>query len=220
MSRRANSGFTLIEVVVGTTILAMMMALLSSALFGLTSTARAGEARFDEADAVRLVQAFLRRQLEEAAPLTDLVNGEAHALFEGRADAMRFVGRLPAHRGGGGLQFIELRTETGSGGAALVLRHRPAWPDVAFAQSNESSQEHVLIPDVERVRYRYFGETGDDSPAAWRESWSDADRLPALIEIRIDGTNGRRWAPIRAAVRTRTPTAQVALFRVREGATP
>jgi general secretion pathway protein J len=215
VNRRRNSGFTLIEVLVSTTILAIMAGLMSSALFAVTRTARAGEGRLDDSDATRLTLAFLRRVIENAAPLTDIVDGERHALFEGTGDELRFVGHLPAHRGGGGLQFLELRTE----GANLVLCYRSAWPEIPFASEDGSWEEHTLIAGVERVHYRYFGEIEDGARPQWRESWPSSDRLPALVEIRIDAS-GRHWPPVRAAVRTRRPTAQGALFRVHDGTLP
>jgi hypothetical protein len=179
-----------------------------------------GEARFDEADGLRLVHAFLRRSIEEAAPLTDVIDGERHALFEGRADALRFVGHLPAHRGGGGLHFLDLHMRNGAEGAELVLRHRPAWPEATFDSHGDDWQQHTLIPSVGRVRFRYFGETEDGAVPQWRESWSGVDRLPALVEIRIDDVGSLGWAPIRAAVRVRAATLQAALLRASDGAIP
>ena len=101
------AGFTLIEVLIGATILAVMMTLLSSALFAFTRSARAGEARLDEIDSAHLVYAFLRRQLEGASPLTERADGEEHVLFEGRAERLRFVGHLPGEQRGG-LQFFDV----------------------------------------------------------------------------------------------------------------
>ena len=123
-TRRRAAGFTLIEVLIGTTVLAIMMTLLTGALFTMTRTARAGESRIEEIDSTQLVYAFLRRQLQNAVPLTERnEGGNQHVLFEGRRDRVRFVGRMQLGDSGG-LQFLEL-AEASEG---LSMRYRDAWP--------------------------------------------------------------------------------------------
>lgn len=238
--RQRHAGFTLVEVLVGTTIFAMMLALLTSALFSMTRSVRSGEARLTEVDDARLVRTFLRRQLSQAFPLTERVEEEQRALFAGLPDELRFVGHLPAHRGGGGLQFLELRTslraaERHRAGARaarseraepdsrdFVLNYRNAWPDVPFDTHVDDTvwDGEVLVEDVRRVRYRYFGNADDESVAEWRHTWTGADRLPMLIELKIEMSDGRGWPPIVAAVRSRSAIAQAQLFRPGENGAP
>lgn len=226
MSQR-QGGFTLVEVLIGTTIFAMMLALLTSALFAMTRSARAGDARLTGIDDTRLVQAFLRRQLSEAVALTERMDEKQHAFFEGQSDRLRFVGHLPAHRGGGGLQFLELRTEAMPAGERdrdaldLVLYHRNAWPDVPFDARIDAADwaKQLLVERVERVHYRYFGNQDDEAPREWHDTWSNADQLPILIKLEIETSDARDWPSIVAAVRSRTAVAQTRLFRLREEAT-
>lgn len=228
MKRRAR-GFTLVEVLVGTTIFAMTLALLGNALFAMTRSVRSGEARLTRIDDTRLVEAFLRRQLSEAVPLTERTEDERRVLFDGRSDLLRFVGHLPAHRGGGGLQFLELAlrvTDRRDAARAvdpetrdLVLYHRDAWPDAPFDMRADDPawEAQPLITDVQRIRYRYFGNTDDKSPSEWRDSWSDTDRLPVLVKLDIEASGGRSWPTIVAAVRSRSAAGQAGLVRQRKG---
>lgn len=206
---RRNAGFTLIEVLIGTTVLAIVMTLLTSALFTMTRSARAGEARMEEIDSDRLAYAFLRRLLRNAVPLTERDIREEHALFEGRADRLRFVGHLPIAEGGG-LQFIEIATANG----ALDLRYRGAWPEAPFTDSDGEWASRPLLPDVRRSRWRYFGARDDDSPARWSDEWRKHDRLPELVRIELE--HGDESVTVLAAeVLARTPAGQAALFRER-----
>jgi general secretion pathway protein J len=225
--RRRERGFTLVEVLVGTTIFAMMLALLANALSAMTRNVRAGEARLTRIDDTRLVEAFLRRQLGEAVPLTERIDDERHALFDGRSDRLRFVGHLPAHRGGGGLQYLDLALRAPDRGEArsadpavrdLVLYHRDAWPDIPFdsRDGDPAWEGQSLVPDVKRVRYRYFGNTDDKTAPEWRDSWSNADRLPLLVRVDIEASDGRSLPTIVAAVRSRVATGQAALVRARK----
>jgi general secretion pathway protein J len=168
---------------------------------------------------MRLIRSFLREQLSGAVPLTERADDELRVLFEGRRASLRFVGHLPAHRGGGGLQFLELRAEARAGGTReLVLHHRNAWPDTPFAAhvSDGGWAKRVLVDDLDTLSFRYFGSPEEDSAPVWREDWSGAERLPALIELAVEPDAGPRWPAIVAAVRTRSAAGQPALVRIRE----
>jgi general secretion pathway protein J len=206
-TRRRSAGFTLIEVLIGTTLLAVMMTLLTSALFTMTRSARAGEARMEDLDSSQLVHAFLRRQLQNALPLTERVDGDERALFEGRAGRLRFVGHLPIAEGGG-LQFLEI----GASDGVLEMRYRDAWPDAPFTSSGAEWRSRTLLPGVERVRWRYFGAADDESVARWTDEWVGHDRLPELIRVELD-RDDRSVTALIAEVRVRSAVAQAALFR-------
>jgi general secretion pathway protein J len=206
-ARRRDSGFTLIEVLIGATVLAIMMTLLTSALFTMTRSARAGEARLERIDSAQLVHAFLRRQLQNAMPLTERDDGEERVLFEGRAERVLFVGHLPLVEAGG-LQFLEIAAANG----ALELRYRSAFPDTPFERPNAEWQRRALLPDVRRVRYRYFGARDDDSPAAWTSEWIARDRLPELVRLELVHGDETETAVV-GETRVRTAVAQAALFR-------
>lgn len=216
LRRSSAHGFTLIEVLIGTAILGLTMALLGSALFAATKSARTGEARLGDMDSKRSVFAFLRRQLGEAFPLTELRGDVQHVLFDGGPERVRLIGHLPAHRGGGGLQIIELRTESTGAQDGLVLYYRDAWPDVAFATSiGRDWQKHTLLTDVSHVHFRYFGSLDDRTKAEWTDFWSDDDRLPASIRLEIEHADGQRSIPISVTVRSRTASRQPQLYRSR-----
>ena len=204
-------GFTLVEVLIGATVLAIMMALLTTALFTMTRGARAGEARLEKLDTTQLVHAFLERELGGAMPLTERVDGDEHALFEGRADRLRFVGHLPASQAGG-LQFMELAIPQQAGADALVLRYTEAWPEARFGPPNATWQSRTLLPSIRRIRYAYYGNPTADAPAAWRADWLDHDRLPELIRVDLEPTTGASTSVV-TEVRVRTAVAQAALFR-------
>ena len=183
------------------------------ARIGLRS-ARAGESRLDAADEARLVRSFLRSQLGNALPVTERKGDEARVLFHGQRQSIRFVGRVPAHRGGGGIQLLELRAEIQSGSPKLVFYYRDAWPDVPFdARVDAAWERRELVESPETVRFRFFGSPDDQSPPGWRDEWSGSDRLPQLIEVGVAQSDARHWPPLIAAVRTPSAAGQMRLFR-------
>jgi general secretion pathway protein J len=204
-------GFTLIEVLIGATLLAVMMLLLGTALFTLTRGARAGETRLEQLDSAQVVVAFLTRELAGALPMTERVDGKERVLFNGEADRIRFVGHLPSAQAGG-LQFVQLSSEADTASSALLLRYVSASPETPFVAPNANWHVHPLLPKVRRLRYAYYGDTGDDAPPQWHDEWRDHDRLPELIRVELESASGvsNRFV---TEVRVRTAIAQGALFR-------
>jgi general secretion pathway protein J len=212
------AGFTLIEALIGIVVLSVMFSLLMSALFAMTKSARGGEHRIQHADSARLVMDFLRRHLEQATPLTERVERESYALFFGEREAMRFVGHLPAHRGGGGLQYLHLTVEAAAAGHVLVLYHRSARVETPLSSSTlpDEWQRTVLLEGVDRIRFSYFGGDDDETRPGWSDAWPGAqDSLPALVKVELEYADGRSWPPLVVAVRTQTAVGQPHLVRVR-----
>jgi general secretion pathway protein J len=217
-SRRRAAGFTLVEVLVGTTLLTMMLGLLMSALFSMTRGARAGESKLAEVDTARLTLAFLRRQISGAAPITVRSTSDEHVLFDGSGTELRFVGHLPAHRGGGGLQFLELTVDRTAAEPNLVLRSRNAWSDADFSSATGGPDwdATVLLREVETVRFSYYGTDDDRVEPRWTERWTDRRRLPQLVKVEIEQRGEELWPALAIAVHTTTAAGQPQLFRAPE----
>lgn len=213
--RKRSAGFTLIEVLVGTTLLALMMSLLMSGLFSIGRGTRMGEARFDELDSQRLVQAFLRQQIAGAVPLTERVDRRERVFFEGHPDRIRFVGRLPAHRGGGGLQYLHLGAEQNRGRNELMLEYRNAWRDLPFTppDSSEDWESAALVSGVGSVRFRFFGREDEESAPGWTDRWIGRDRLPSLVKLELELPDDTHWPALAIFVSTPTAAGQSRLFR-------
>lgn len=210
---RSLTGFTLVEVLIAVTILAVLVSLLFGALYTLSRNARAGEIALQIVDSDRLVQSFLRRQLGDAVPVTERNERRERVLFHGSMASVRFVGHLPAHRGGGGLQFLELGHEPADESGVLVLYYRNAWPEARFESSiSDGWTREILIPGVERIELNYYGSRDAESAPTWTRTWSDHDRLPAMIRLDLELAGGRSWPGLVIAVRTRTAEGQSHLF--------
>jgi general secretion pathway protein J len=206
--RSRGRGFTLIEVLVATTLLTMMVGLITGSLFSLTRGAQEGHARLDSVDSDRLILSFLRAQISGAVPLTEVRERQQRVYFEGLSNSIRFVGHLPAHRGGGGLQFLQVDADDRFTTSALTLNYRNAWPEVPFERATDSNdwQRTLLMRQVSGVRFRYFGSDDEEQAPVWSDSWVDRSNLPSLVEVTIESTDGRTWPAISIAVRT--PTAE------------
>lgn len=185
MTKRDSAGFTLVEVTLALTLLAVMLAMLFA---GLRTAARAwdaGSARGDRADQVSLTATFLRRELASAFPWRFKDSTAMRLAFEGDAEGVRFVSMRPADLGGGGLAFVSFRFERGSGrelGRVVMRRTLAAAAEADFGPL-DGSKPFTVLEGVESVRFSYFGAENDAAAPAWADVWRFPQRLPTHVRL-------------------------------------
>jgi general secretion pathway protein J len=192
-------GFTLLELLVAITLLGVLMAALFGALRLGARVWETGEARLDASARLQVVQNFLRQQLGQTVPLTEVGDDPRASpamLFVGEVDGLRFVSLLPAHLGGG-VSLMELALRPSPAGGELddlVLRMWPldltgegvAWSEV---------EERVLIEAIASLEIAYFGAERSGAAPVWWQEWNGQRTLPALVRMRVGFPHGdrRRW---------------------------
>jgi general secretion pathway protein J len=138
-----------------------------------------------------VVQGVLRRIIEEAYPLF-LAGGSPHPHvdFNGRHTSLDFLSSAPIAAGAGPRYRFLVTADRVGGKTDLVMRARPE-----LAQSEDASTQTVLLTDIERVEFSYFGATLSDSTAQWRDEWLQQAAAPQLVRMRtwFGGHDSRRW---------------------------
>ena len=197
-SRHHASGFTLIEVLLATALLAAALALGFAVLSAATKTVNHGELLAQRNTQMRAVSTFLRSRIASARTIAFALDPQANTpqLFVGEPDRMRFVADLPDYLGRGGPYLHDLSiTDDQRGGKSLV---------VAFSQVQNSTQIDEAAPRKPEplavrlkdasFRYRALDETG--VLGDWDEHWTTSDRLPLQVSIRVVPEEGAAWPEI------------------------
>lgn len=179
-------GMTLIELIVATTLLALLMAMVYG---GLRVATRAGESARSRADAlneVRVAQRVLRRQLRSALPVRGGAHdpaGDVARVFDGDGGRMRFVGPMPGYLGGG-VHVQEIWLEGDAGDQRLMFSHRLAHPESGTRDSTQAQAPVVLIGHLAEASFSYFdADPGSSGTASWQARWEPAARFPALVRL-------------------------------------
>jgi general secretion pathway protein J len=193
-----NAGFTLVELLVATTLLALV----SAALFGgLRFGARAWESAADRIERdgeIEAVQELLRRTLSEAS---DLAEAEADSMV-GAPDGLSFFAPLPRHAGAGGIGRYRLELDKGG---RLLIAWEPRRPGAPLA-APPASEPTIVLADVERISIGYFGAANANESPEWRDRWS-GPVLPRLlrIDLQFKQNDPRRWPELVIAPRLARP---------------
>ncbi|WP_418647482.1 PulJ/GspJ family protein [Thauera butanivorans] len=179
--RSAAHGFTLVEVIVALSLVALIMLGLVSALRTFGDTASALDARSGDSTEARLLADFLRATLARAVaqPRVQTVDDGPVVPFSGSAGELRWLGNLPARHGAGGMHYMRLFA--GEGG--LWLQYLPH-PGNTEPPDWSTAAVHLLSPNLDLLRIAY--QTRPQQPgeeAEWLSFWDDLQHLPGRLRI-------------------------------------
>ena len=190
-ARRRSSGFTLIEVLLATVLLAAGLALGFATVRAAGASAQRGEAIAERNERIRAVSDFLRRRIGGMQGLVfelDPESGESRR-FAGEAESMRFVADLPDYLGRGGPHLHALGVARDGDGFALQVDFRMVLAGETIEGSRARPPE-PLADGLRSVEFAYRGPGKDGKPAPWLYEWEHPEALPAQVRVRIVDAQG------------------------------
>jgi general secretion pathway protein J len=206
MTRRQerSRGFTLVELIVALTLLALLSAVLFGSLDLASRSWDAGESKAEATAEMRLAGQFLRNQLEAQHPQRMRKVQEFPLLFTGERDSLTYAAPLPERVQGGGVWLYRLAVRQ-RGDKSQLVQERMI-PDLAATQMPVFAEPEVavLADDVGEIRLQYFGRDAGSAATTeptWRDRWDDRQTLPLSLRIDVVPKKGAAWPPIYATPR-------------------
>lgn len=211
--RLRTTGFTLIEVLIATVLLAAGLTLAFATIGAATKTTQRGESMAAHSERIRAVEGFLRRRLEAARPVPFNYRTDTGATerFIGERDRVRFVADLPDYLGRGGPYLHDFAIEEGGERITLALGMVLAGQTI---EESEPRPPEVLVDGLKSARFRYRSYAPDGGLGEWREEWEASDQLPLMVEITLVDGNGEPWPPMVVALPLAAMTATGAAMPV------
>ena len=189
MRRRGEQGFTLIELVLALTIVALMVTILFAGLrVGLHAWQR-GEERAANLQHGRSLTQLLEESLGGAYPFTGQLDQDSASpvlLFKGEADRVAFVTVSPPMPLSGAIPFVAVTLSIDSGTSAGLAIREKALPNF---DPFEMVAPSVVDPAISGIHFRYLRDGG-----GWEDSWDAASEaaMPRAIEVTLTATvNGQ-----------------------------
>jgi general secretion pathway protein J len=196
------AGFTLVEVLMAATLLAVMMTLLLGSLRIGARSWEGGERRVAAMSRMLASQNFLRAQLSATLGLREMARADAppgeSLVFQGDEQRLRYVGTLPPQVRGG-LYVFELHVAERGDARDLKLAMRPMTGGAAGGDA-EAIDDVTLVENLDTLRIAYFPPAMRGALAEWRHEWRDS-ALPALIRLEITPAGEAAWPPLIIALR-------------------
>lgn len=179
-----SKGFTLIEVLLGMTLLGIMMTLLMTTIVTCVRSWDAGEKKITQVSEAGAVYRFFSRYLANARPLWDDVAEQEPRVFsfQGQTQSLAFVSTFPASATRSGLQRFSIDWTREADDSVLKVTITPF---VFSDGSVDEFEEIVLLRQVNDFRIDYFGQDAVSGVEAWQEQWLQKESLPRLVKISI-----------------------------------
>ena len=169
---RPDRGFTLLELLIVTTILGLILVALTSGVRFAGRAWEVQERRSDRQGDLDAVQNVLRQLLVSATGL------------QGDATSLRFVSVLPRALARGGLYDVELRSSANR----LLFAWKPHFKGPA---PTTPPTEIELIKGVTGFELAYY-----IPPLGWQRVLKAEMRSPALVRVTLQLGEGRAWRPL------------------------
>jgi general secretion pathway protein J len=187
-------GFTLVELLVGLTLMALISIILFGGLrFGMRAWETGGE-RVERAARIELVQNLLRRQLGQAR-LPPSSAGKPIVAFAGQSDHVTFIAP-PPKQGEADDDFVfGLARSDSDQRSHLDLTWTLLRPLGSTEPARNPETAARLIENIATIDLAYYGAPDPQRPAQWWNEWDGADGLPILVRLRMTFPKGdsRRW---------------------------
>ena len=193
---RSQRGFTLIEILLATMLLAAGLALGFATLRAATATVDRGEAMAARTERMRAVQGFLRKRLASATPIAFAIEDDSGRMirFIGEPTRMRFVADLPDYLGRGGPHLHDIAV-LDDGGRRLAVSFAMVMAGQTI-EDRDARPPEALVPDLAEARFRYRGVDEEGRLGDWTETWEQPDALPLQVSVELASRDGGAWPPL------------------------
>ena len=188
---KARAGFTLLEVVLALTALALVAAICYGAFhLGIRAVER-GEVAVVTAQRLRVASDLLIRQVKSAVPYPARNrDDEVYPYFMGTATSMTFV-TAAGQEGGGGLARVVYQVVDDP--PRLVMAEGQFFSPDSLGRApvaRSDGRTTVLLDGFRSLKFEYL--MNDGAETEWRAEWSglEDEMLPAAVRVLVDGLPG------------------------------
>lgn len=201
---RARRGFTLIEVLLGLALLALVLSLIQGVYAGAVKSRDRARAQAEGAHRAALVLARLADELASASEGSGDASGFALGPAADRDARLEFTTTLPglmpekadaAEAAAEGYARLRYEVEAGGGGTRSLLRR-----DSRLSEQPEGEDGDVVLERVTRFRVQASADG-----KAWDDTWEGGAGLPRMVSLELGWEEGDGPRPQERLLRTTVP---------------
>jgi len=186
---KSQCGFTLVELTIAMTLLALMTTILYGAFYLSHRAIEKSQARTEESQRMRSVEEILAGYVRSAYPYRSSLR-EPSLLFSGQEDNLAFVSALSLGMGGRGMSQITISWDgNGNGPGRLTLEEKIPLR-LEDQEAGEGYRSSIILGEgVWNFRIEYL----DGDQEQWLNQWDGKEKksLPRAIRLSHRGRGGK-----------------------------
>ena len=203
--RAGERGFTLIEAIVALALMGLVLSALAAVTAQWLPNWNRGFDRIQRAELIGIALQRISADLAAAEYVSPNRNTR-HPLFDGQELSVVFVRRALGPNAGPGLDIVRLGETRDQGGFVTVrtrARFTPLAPEVSLSGQTHFVDPVVLLRRPYRLSFAYAG-----PDRIWKDTWRNADKLPAMIKLTVRDVASERVLPLStvAAIHVEVPS--------------
>lgn len=188
-TRTAHGGFTLIELMIGITLLGFILVLLFAGFRIATNTWNALETKIQKSADEQAGLKVVDRLIGSVIPLHWQRAPSQPLTFNGQSSRLTLIAPLTELTGPQVVEFaIERQDDSNTPEASLqlVLRHSDLqYQTTNFSAGIADKKPHALIRNLRTAAFSYFGILVPGEPPRWNDDWTALNQLPKLVRIHL-----------------------------------
>lgn len=183
---KKQTGFTLLEVIVVFTLLAMIMAMIFSGIDSGRRMVAKGEAKITAINEIRVIQNIIRHQVSRAMPIAIDMTDEGEMIkFIGEPRRIVYVSQMPGYLGSGGPHIQELQLVDERDGMVLQYRHGLVsnYDEEDEFSPFEESEPMVLLENISEGVFEFIELDEEREPTDWLSEMENGVDLPLMVRL-------------------------------------
>jgi general secretion pathway protein J len=190
---KIQNGFTLIELTIAITLLALMVILLYGSFYLSERAVAKAQARADESQSLRTFEQFLGGYIRSAYPYRPSAR-DAAIYFNGDDRSVEFISSLSTSLGGRGMSRVRISSDlVGNTGATLTLEEEMPVRVGDKGGGGGFRNSLVLAEGLRGLRFEYLDSDPQKEEENWFDEWDGRQKraLPRAVRLVYRGDSGR-----------------------------
>jgi len=203
---KKQAGFTLLEVIVVFTLLAMIMAMIFSGIDSGRRMVAKGEAKITAINEIRVIQNIIRHQVSRAMPIAVDMTDEGEMIkFIGEPRRIVYVSQMPGYLGSGGPHIQELQLVDERDGMVLQYRHGLVsnYDEEDEFSPFEESEPMVLLENISEGAFEFIELDEEREPTEWLTELENGVDMPLMVRLDLTMNENAKqsWPILQMALR-------------------
>ncbi|MCI0469335.1 MAG: prepilin-type N-terminal cleavage/methylation domain-containing protein [Nitrospirae bacterium] len=174
--RLSNAGFTLLELLIAISMMAVILVIIFGAMrLGVRSIEK-GDAKIESLERFRAFINMVDSQIQSQLPLALTEAGEKRFYFKGEAKFLEFATTISVWGAERGALIASYRVESDRG-----VAERLSLSEKTIGMENKN--ETIVLNNVDRISFAYLDRDPATDEAQWVDRWTDDDSIPESIRV-------------------------------------